>query len=181
MGSAMNILRSSKLLLVAAPLLFSAQLYSATPESVAVNVTFVTAITIVEVNSLSFGLVDTTIANGQTLILDTADGLTGTGSASQIGGTLGSGEVTIDGTAGVAATLLIDNIAAPGTGDYTMASFTCDYNTGGFSGACDGGGLAITTTVASAPVLIGATLTMATGTPTTGVNDTTFEINMTYN
>ncbi|WP_390617787.1 DUF4402 domain-containing protein [Maricurvus nonylphenolicus] len=161
--------------LAALPLLFSASAFSATPEPVDVTVTFVEAITITEVNALDFGLLDSTMANTETVAIDTADGTTD-GGANIVGGTQEAAEVTITATAGVAVTLLVNNVT-DGT-HYTLASFVCNYNGAGESG-CDGGGQA-NTSVASATVLIGATLTRNAVAMTAGVDNGSFDINMTY-
>ena len=59
----------------------------------------------------------------------------------------------------------------------------CDYNGGG-SAACDGGGLGVVggSVVASAPLLVGATLTMAaSGSPfPAGVDNAVIDVDVTY-
>jgi len=173
----MNTFRFSKLLLVAAPLLFSAQLYSANPEPVVVEVEFVTPITIVEDNTLKFGLISTAIVNTNVITIATNDGVTDATSR-VVGGTQEAGQVTIGANVGTAATLTVAETPATST-SYDLTAFDCSYDSGGtpVNGDC-GAGLAVTT-VASAVTLIGATLT-ANASPPAGSDDTTIEITMTY-
>lgn len=162
--------------LAAFPLLFSASAFSATPEPVVVSVTFVDAITITEVNPLDFGLLDATMANAETVVIDTADVVTDA-NTNVVGGTQEAAEVTITATAGVAVTVLVNNVSN-GT-YYTLGTFVCTYN-GGAESACDGGGQS-NTSVASATVLVGATLTRNATAMVAGADDGSFDINMTYN
>jgi hypothetical protein len=159
----------------ALPLLFSASAFSATPEPVDVTVTFVDAITITEVNALDFGLLDALMANGETVAIDTADAVTDA-STNVVGGTQEAAEVTITATAGVAVTVLVNNVTN-GT-HYTLGTFVCTYDGGGES-ACDGAGQS-NTSVASATVLVGATLTRNAVAMTAGADNGSFDINMTY-
>jgi len=174
----MNIFRLSKLLLLAAPLLFSAQLYSANPEPVAVEVEFVTPITIVENNTLKFGLVSTDILSGNVMTVATTDALTDTTFRS-VGGVQEAGQVTIGANVGTAATLTVTETGT--STSYDLTAFDCNYDSAGtpVTGDC-GAGLAIPSTVASAVTLIGATLT-ANASPGAGTDDTILEITMTYN
>jgi len=176
MDSAMNILRSSKLLLVAAPLLFSSQLYAANPEPVAVEVEFVTPITIVENNTLKFGLLSTAIVNTNVVTVAFNDGVTDA-STVVVGGTQEAGQVTIGANVGTAATLTVSETGT--STSYDLTAFSCRYDSTGtdVDGDC-GAGLAVTT-VASAVTLIGATLT-ANASPGAGTDDTILEITMTY-
>ncbi len=162
-----------KFLYAGAFLSLSLPLSAATPEPVVVNVQFVTAITITEQNSLSYGLLDEAL-NTETIIIAPDDTVSGTGTAFVLGGTQEAGQVTITATSGQAATILVNNVSN-NTG-YTLGTFMCTYD-GGASTACDSN-MGVTT-VASAIVLIGATLT-GTNAAVDGVANGGFDINMTY-
>jgi len=173
----MNIFRSSRLLLVVAPLLFSFQLYAANPEPVAVEVEFVTPITIVEDNTLKFGLVSTAIVDTNVITVATNDGVTDATSRI-VGGTQEAGQVTIGANVGTAATLTVAETGSPTY--YSLTAFDCSYDSGGTpqTGDC-GAGLAVTT-VASGVTLIGASLTANATPAVAGADDTILEITMTY-
>jgi Domain of unknown function (DUF4402) len=162
-----------KFLYAGAFLSLSLSLSAATPEPVVVNVEFVTVIAITEQNSLSYGLLDEAL-NTETIIIAPNDNVSGTGTAFVLGGTQEAAQVTITATVGQAATILVDSVT-PNTG-YTLGTFMCTYN-GGASTACDSN-MGVTT-VASAVVLIGATLT-GNNAAVDGVVNGSFEINMTY-
>ena len=121
-------------------------------ENVVAQVTFADPVTIVEVNSLQYGIIDH-VLNAETIILGTDDSVGGTGAALVIGGTQAAAELTVDAEASQTLTILIDNII-DGTG-YALSAFVCKYN-GGADTACNS---LTPTAVASAPLLIGATIT----------------------
>jgi hypothetical protein len=148
--------------------------YSANPESVAANVTFVTPITITENDDLDFGLVSTTIVN-ETVTIATNGTRSSTNNALLLGsGVHHAADVTITATASHSVTIVVDNFAAA-TG-YVLSLPFCDYNGDG-SAACTSLGI---TSVASATVLIGMTLT-GNGSDVDGADNTTFDVTMTYN
>ena len=121
-------------------------------ENVVAQVTFADPVSIVEVNSLQFGIIDH-VLNTETIILGTDDSVSGTGSGLVIGGTQAAAELTITAEVSQVLTILIDTIV-DGTG-YALSAFVCNYN-GGTDTACNS---LTPTAVASAPLLIGATLT----------------------
>ncbi len=157
------------------PFVFIPNALAAIPEPVDVTVTFVDAITITEVNALDFGLLDALMANGEAVVIDTADAVTDN-DTNVVGGTQEAAEVTITATSGVAVTVLVNNVTN-GT-HYTLGTFVCTYDGGGES-ACDGAGQG-NTSVASATVLVGATLTRNAVAMTAGADNGSFDINMTY-
>jgi hypothetical protein len=150
--------------------------YSANPEPVTVNVTFVAPITITEVADLNFGLVSTDIIN-ETVIIQT-DGTRGsTNNALLLGAGLSHpADVTITATVGLAVTIVVDSLGA-GTG-YTLSLPTCKYGAAS-EAACSS---LSTTSLASATMLIGMTLTgnnndVGSATAVTS----SFNVTMTYN
>ncbi len=122
-------------------------------ENVVAQVTFADPVSIVEVNSLQFGIIDH-VLNTETIIIAPDDGLSGTGSGLVIGGTQAAAELTISAEALQVLTILIDGIV-DGTG-YALSAFMCNYDTDGSDTACNS---YTPTAVATAPLLIGATLT----------------------
>jgi hypothetical protein len=116
------------------------------------QVTFADPVTIVEVNSLQYGIIDH-VLNTETIILGTDDSVGGTGAGLVIGGTQAAAELTVDAEATQTLTILVDNIV-DGTG-YALSAFICSYN-GGADTACNS---LTPTAIASAALLIGATIT----------------------
>jgi len=146
---------------------------AANPESVVAQVTFANPITITEVNSLQWGTLDVNL-NLETIIIGTDSAVSGTGTALVIGATPAAANVTVGATA-AGITILVDTIVS-GAG-YSLGTFMCDYN-GGTVTACDGAGYA-ETAVASATLLIGATLT-GDNTAGVGAANGSFEVTVTY-
>lgn len=149
---------------------------AANPENIVVNVDFVDPITITEVAAMDFGLVDQNLANTETIILATNSTTSGTGTARLLGGSTTAANVTVTATAAHALTVVVDNITS-GSG-YSLGTFTCDYDGGADTGGCDGAGLSATS-VASATLLVGATLT-GDGTAVVGVANGSFDVTVTY-
>lgn len=160
--------------LVAAGCLSASLAYAAT-ENVGANVTFVAAIALTEVNALDFGLLDSTMADTNTVGIAIDDTVTDT-LTRVVGGTQQAAEVTIAATAAVLVDIVINNIS-PGT-HYTLGGFVCGYN-GGASTVCDSS--MQVTSVASAPLLIGATMTRNAVAMTPGADNGTFDVDVTYN
>ena len=129
---------------------------AANPESVTADITFVDVITITENSALVYGLVDDALANTETIIVSTASAVSGTGAARVIG-TPAAANLTVTATAGQPVSILVNSISS-GTG-YALSAFTCDYNGGATTGTCSGTSLDVASPVASATLLIGATLT----------------------
>lgn len=125
---------------------------AANPETVTAQVTFADPVTITTVASLQFGVIDQ-VLNTETIIIGTDDSVSGTGTGLILGGTQAAAELTVGATASQTLTILVDNIVN-GTG-YTLGTFVCSYN-GGADTACNS---LTPTSVASAPLEIGATLT----------------------
>ena len=126
---------------------------AANPESVVAQVQFVDAITITENNALQFGLLDQNL-NLETVVIAPDSSVTDAGSI-VLGGTQAAASLTVASTATQSITITIGSIV-DGTG-YALGTVMCTYD-GGSSTACDGGGMSATS-VASATLLVGATLT----------------------
>jgi len=132
--------------------LMLATIARAAVENVVAQVTFADPVTIVEVNSLQYGIIDH-VLNTETIIIGTDDSVGGTGAALVIGGTQAAAELTVDAEVSQVLTILIGSIV-DGTG-YALSAFVCSYN-GGADTPCN---TLLPTAIASAPLLIGATIT----------------------
>jgi len=147
--------------------------YAANPEPVVAQVTFANPITMTEVNSLQWGTLDVNL-NLETIIIAPNSSVSGTGTALVIGATPAAANVTVGATA-AGITILVDTIVS-GAG-YSLGTFMCNYN-GGADTACDGVGYA-ETAVASATLLVGATLT-GDNTAVLGAADGSFNVTIVY-
>ncbi len=147
---------------------------AANPEPVSVNVTFVDAITITEANPLSFGFVDSGMVSAETIVISPEDTVTDNNNR-LVGGTAEAAEVTVNASAGHAVTISIDSIV--GGNHYTLESPTCKYDSNS-SGPCTS---MSTTSVSSAALLIGMTLKRNSTSMTSGADNGSFEVNVTYN
>ena len=122
------------------------------PESVTVGMNFLDPVTITEVNALQYGILDQTL-NTETIIIAPNSAVSGTGTALILGGTQAAANLTVTATASQTLTILVDSIVN-GTG-YALSAFVCKYNNGTDT-ACNS---YTPTSVASATLLVGATLT----------------------
>ena len=152
--------------------------HAANPENLAAGVEFVAPITMAAVNGLDFGLIDEAL-NLETIIIGTDNAQSGTIAAGLLlGGTIEAAEVTVTATTGTAINILVDTIV-DGTG-YALSAFQCDYNGGGTTGTCSGGGLDIASAAAGGiTVLIGATLT-GDNAASAGNADGSFDVTAAY-
>ncbi len=125
---------------------------AANPEPVTVGMDFVDPVTITEVSALRFGLLDQ-VLNTETIIIAPNSSVSGTGTGLILGGTQAAANLTVTASASLTLTILIDTIV-DGTG-YALSAFVCSYN-GGADTACNS---LTPTAVASAALLIGATIT----------------------
>ncbi len=148
---------------------------AANPEPVTAQVTFATAITIVENNPMQIGVLDVGMVLNDTVTINTDD--TFSESASNvIGGTQAAADLTITATASTGITILADNVL--GATYYTLGTWLCSYD-GGVDAAC-GSGYNVTSAVGGSAVLeVGVTLT-ALGSAVAGNDDATFDITVTY-
>jgi hypothetical protein len=151
-------------------------LFAANPETVTAEVEFVAPITVTTSNNLQFGLISTDIVNLDTIAIATNSTVTDA-SSRVLGGTQAAANLTVGTTATQAITIAV---GAPtnGTG-YALSAFLCDYNGGATTGACDGAGLNVASSVASAAVLIGATLT-GDGLDVVGAANGSFPVTVSY-
>lgn len=154
-------------------LLFTTSVDAANPETVSVDVTFVAAITIFEVNALQFGLIDEAL-NTETITIATDNGVTDAGGM-RVGGVPLAADLTITAQAGVSMNITIGGIV-PNTG-YTLAAFMCDYELGTIT-VCDGGGYTVTS-VAIGALRVGVTLT-GNNLAVPGVANGSFTVTVSY-
>ena len=158
-------------------LLFATSVNADNPQSVAVEVTFVAVITIAGVSPLQFGLLDAAMLNTEQVTIAPDDGLIDDDS-NVVSGSQLAADLTIDATAGAGIHILIDNVAIPGTPDYSLTAWMCDYN-GGTDEVCDGTGMNVTA-IASGALRVGVTLTSIVASITAGNQDSTFDVTVTY-
>lgn len=148
---------------------------AANPESVTVDMVFMDPITITEINPLQFGVLDVNLRNHKKVII-APDGSVTDQFGYVLGGTQAAANVTVTATASQSITILVDNVSSA-TG-YSLGTWMCNYNGAGSDSSCDGGGYS-ETSVTSATLLIGATLT-GNGNAVAGSDDSTFDVTVTY-
>ncbi len=148
---------------------------AANPESVTVDMTFIDPVTITENVSLRFGLLNVSLANLETIVIAPDDSVTDA-SGRVVGGVQGAADLTVTATASYTISILVDNVSSA-TG-YTLGTWMCNYDGAGSDSACDSGGYS-ETTVASATLLVGVTLT-GNGSAVLGTDDSTFDVTITY-
>ena len=148
---------------------------AANPEAVTVDMTFLDPVTITEINSLQFGLLDVNMGNNEKVIIAPDSSVTDSKS-NVLGGTQAAANLTVTATASQSITILVDNVSTA-TG-YVLESWKCNYDAAGSDSTCDGGGYS-ETSVASATLLIGATL-KGNGNAVAGTDDSTFDVTVTY-
>lgn len=158
-----------------AGLMLTTSAFAANPEQVDVEVTFVAAITVAEVNSLKFGLLDVAMGSLEEVVIDPDDTVTDN-DTNVIGGVQEAADLTITATATAPINILIDNVST-GTG-YSLTNWTCDYE-GGADVACDGAGMDIASAVASGALRVGVTL-LGDGSAAAGNQDGSFDVTVTY-
>ncbi len=155
-------------------LLLSASLAAAGTVTVPVRVTFVNPIAISEVSALQFGSIDQNLADSETVTV--APDSTVTNPADRVeGGLQAAASLTVTAAPGNMITIYVDSDVS-GAG-YSLTDFRCNYNAGS-NEACDGLGYS-ETSVASARLLVGATLT-GDGTAVAGVADGSLDVTIIY-
>ncbi len=153
-------------------LLLATGVDAANPEPVTVSMDFVDPVTITEIGSLRFGLLDQAL-NTETIIIAPNSSVSGTGTGLILGGTRAAANLTVTASASLTLTILIDTIVN-GTG-YALSAFVCNYNDGTDT-ACNS---YTPTSVASATLLIGATLT-GDNLAVAGAADGSFNVTVAY-
>jgi hypothetical protein len=148
---------------------------AANPESVTVDMTFLDPLTITENNPLQFGLLDVNMANNQRVIVAPDSSVTDMQN-NILGGSQAAANLTVTATAAHSITILVDNVSTA-TG-YSLDQWMCNYNGAASDSACDGSGYS-ETSVASTTLLIGARLT-GNGLAVVGVDNSTFDVTVTY-
>ena len=159
-----------------AGLAFTGSANAANPESVTAEVEFVAPVTITETNALQFGLLDVGMINLESIVIG-PDSSVADPASRVLGGTQAAASLTVTATAAEAITILVDNVAS-NTG-YSLSGSMCNYNPpSGADTACDGAGYS-DTSVASATMTVGATLT-GNGLALPGVFNGSFAVTVTY-
>ena len=147
---------------------------AANPEPVAVEVTFVAAVTVTEVTPMQFGLLDVGLLGTESITIAPDDTVTGdTGRV--LGGSQLAGDLTIGATAGVTINIDVATVST-GTG-YTLGTWMCEYDALGPL-ACDGVGWNVTS-VLSGALRVGVTLS-GDGTAVAGNQDGVFDVTVAY-
>lgn len=149
---------------------------SAATEPVVAEVQFVNPVSLAENFALRFGKIDEAFANLETITI--APDSTVSGDTGRIaGGTQGAADITVTADTSVGITILVDNVSS-NTG-YALATFICNYD-GGSDTACDGSGYSTTSSSsATAPLLIGATIT-GDGNAGVGTFNGSFDVTVLY-
>jgi len=157
-------------------LMLATGIYAANPESVDAEVEFTTLITVTEVTSLQFGILDEALAVAETVIIsaDAPTTLTDAG-ANVFGGTQAAAVLTVTATAAQTLSIQIGNITS-NTG-YSLGSFTCNYNNDADT-ACQAAPYT-PTSIANATLLVGATLT-GDGNAVPGIFNGSFDVTVAY-
>ncbi len=157
-------------------LMLATSAWAANPEPVIIEVEFVAPVTITENNALQYGLLDANMVSPQ-LVTITPAGVVTDASSNVLGGSQAAANLTVDATASQAINILVDNISS-GAG-YTMGAFRCDYN-GASESSCDGTGLDIASSLGSAVVRVGATLTGIVAGASVGTFNGSFDVTVSY-
>jgi len=145
-------------------------------ENVVAEVTFADLITLAEQNPLQFGVLDEALALAETVIISPDAPPTVTDAGSNIlGGTQAAADITVTATASQTLSIQVSNITN-NTG-YTLGSFTCSYNDLANT-ACQAAPYT-PTSIASATLLVGATLT-GDGNAVPGTVNGSFDVTVTY-
>ena len=163
-------------------LLLPAASLAASSVTVRVQVTFVDPVAISEVSALQFGSLSQHLADQESVtvasigtVSDPDYHVMGGAKIVVRGAPQAAANLTVKAVPRQSITILVDG-ASPGAG-YSLTDFRCSYN-GGSDTACDGAGYS-ETSVASATLLVGATLT-GDGTAMTGAVDGIFEVTVIY-
>jgi hypothetical protein len=151
---------------------------AANPLTVIAEVAFVAPIDITQTEPLRYGLLDVAMAGGETITVPTA-GPALDPQGNIVGGVQNAAVLSVSSTISQPIRIFVDN-PQNGGGAYGLATFMCDYDSGG-AAACDSGSGLDTTSglVSPASLLIGATLT-AVGVPVAGTFNGSFDVTISY-
>jgi hypothetical protein len=147
-----------------------------TTETVEVGVEFVEPIAITENVRLNFGFIDVAFSNTDTMTIAPDSSLTDPGLLKVGGGAATAANLTVDATAGQQMDVFVDNVTDGA--DYDLSAFLCSYD-GGADTTCDGPALTVTS-VATATLLIGATIDGTGAGATAGNQDGSFDVTISY-
>ncbi len=143
-------------------------------QNIIAEVEFADPVSITVPVALQFGILDVGLLGSETIII--APDSTVTGDIARItGGTQAASSMTVTATPATPLSIQVGNITN-NTG-YTLGTFMCKYN-GGTDTACQAAPYLLTS-VASAPLLIGATL-FGTGFAGVGTFDGSFDVTVAY-
>jgi len=157
-------------------LIFVTIAHAAIPEPVVAEVEFADLITVTEVTPLRYGILDEALANAETVIISPDAPATVTDAGGNVlGGVQAAADLTVTATASETLSIQVDNITN-NTG-YTLGSFTCSYNDGANT-ACQAAPYT-PTSIASATLLVGATLT-GDDNAVPGVFNGSFDVTVAY-
>jgi len=143
-------------------------------QNIIAEVEFANPVSITVPVALKFGILDVGLLVSESITI--APDSTVTGDIARItGGTQAASSMTVTATTAQPLSIQVSNITN-NTG-YTLGSFICNYDTGSNT-ACQAAPYLLTS-VASAPLLIGATL-FGTGTAGVGVFNGSFDVTVVY-
>lgn len=149
---------------------------AANPEPVVVEVEWAAAITIGETNALQFGLLDSAMANTETVVI-APDSTVTDANNNVVGPPPAAATFNTTAVPSKLITILVDNIV--GGTYYTLGTFMCDYDAG-TDAACDGGGMTATSAAGTRVVRVGATLTKNVTPAVDGVDNGSFDLTISY-
>jgi hypothetical protein len=148
---------------------------AANPEPAVVEVEWVAAITIAKSNNLQFGLLDTAMAENETVVIAPGGGVTDADN-NIAGGTQAA--ATFNTTAAPSQGITIQAINITGGTYYSLGTFRCIYD-GGTEGDCSAA-MNETSAAGSRVVQVGATLTRNATVSPTGQDNGSFDLQMAY-
>ena len=157
-------------------LLFATDVDAQVTEIVAVEVTFVSVITITAINPLRFGLLDDAMLSGEQVVIAPGGGVTDDQSNIVVTAQQFAADMIINATGGASISILIDSPV--GGTDYTLGTFMCEYEAVP-AAVCDGPSMNVTA-VASGALRVGVTLTSDVASITAGNQDGSFDVTVTY-
>ena len=152
---------------------------AANPEEVAVEVEWIAPVVVAENASLEFGFLDLSMADTETVTINTDDSYSESTANTVVGGIQRAADLTVTVANSTPISILVDNVAAATY--YTLGTWLCSYE-GGADTACDAT-FNVTSSASSSTgdsLEIGVTLTKNSTPAVAGADDTTFDVTVTY-